>query len=223
MQTRKPTTSTDIGSVIQSETSGTGTLRCSCRKIRRTMLRVVRGCAPISAPGTPWFQNASGLFGPLSHPPPGKDEPSRGPAHVPPKAGRRRDGDNAVGRPRVEFACRKNYVEWPRRLASRVMRPPTVLWGRRSPRSPARQAAFLRQLCLRRTLDKNYWAAPASPKRSREASIALASRCRAGRAAPHRCRMRSRSRRRRPARFGRRDARNLRARHISRAAFVLNG
>ena len=51
---------------------------------------------------------------------------------------------------------------------------------------------------------------------SREGSIASASRCRADRAAPHRCRTQSRFRRRRPARFGRCDARNLRARSATR-------
>src|SRR5215468_918426 len=37
--------------------------------------RAVRGCAPKSAPGTPWFQRVSGPFAASSHPPPAKMNP----------------------------------------------------------------------------------------------------------------------------------------------------
>src|SRR6516162_7106464 len=37
--------------------------------------RAVRGCAPISAPGTPWFQKASGPFAALPDPPPAEMNP----------------------------------------------------------------------------------------------------------------------------------------------------
>src|SRR6516165_7058575 len=37
--------------------------------------RAVRGCAPISAPGTPWFRKESGPFAASPHPPPAEMNP----------------------------------------------------------------------------------------------------------------------------------------------------
>jgi hypothetical protein len=37
--------------------------------------RAVRGCAPVSVSGTPWFQQASGPFAALPHPPPAEVNP----------------------------------------------------------------------------------------------------------------------------------------------------
>src|SRR5215471_8888348 len=75
MRTRNPAASTDIGSVIQSETARHMYIAAQVAKTRRTTSRAVRGCTPISAPENPWFQKVSGPLAALPDPPPAEMNP----------------------------------------------------------------------------------------------------------------------------------------------------
>ena len=113
MRTRNPAASTDIGSVIQSETAWHRYIAVQVATTRQMTSRAVRVCAPISVPGTPWFQKASGPFAALPHPTPAEMNPPANRLthrHRPAAAGAE---ITLVGRRRGEFARRKITVNYP--------------------------------------------------------------------------------------------------------------
>src|SRR6516165_384158 len=74
--------------------------------------RAVRGCAPISAPGTAWFQKASGPFAASPHPPPAEmNPPANRLAHRHRSAAAGAEITLVVGR-RGEFARSKITVKY---------------------------------------------------------------------------------------------------------------
>src|SRR6516165_8311021 len=128
MRIRNPAASTDIGSVIQSETARHRYIAvqvatnppndvASCPRLRANI-----GPRNLLVPESIWS-----ICG-ITAPNPGEDEASSGPVHAPPPVGRSRRKDNAGRRPK----------RWRRPLGDPRRSP----WKRRSPRLRARSACL---------------------------------------------------------------------------------
>src|SRR5215831_12028243 len=109
MRTRNPAASTDIGSVIQSET---GRHRYIAVQEATNPPNDVASCPRLRAKIGAWnplvpesIWSICGIIAPT----PGEDEPSSGPVHAPPQVDRSRRRDNAGRRTKRRIRAQQNH------------------------------------------------------------------------------------------------------------------
>ena len=140
MRTRNPAASTDVGSVIQSETARH---RYIAVQVATNPPNDVASCPRLRANIGPWnllVPESIWSICCITAPNPGEDEPSSGPVHAPPSVGRSRRRDNAGRRPKRRIHAQQNHRQlsghWRRGSCDRRLYPS----HRRSPRLCAQSA-----------------------------------------------------------------------------------
>src|SRR6516165_6133358 len=127
MRTRNPAASTDIGSVIQSETARQ---RYIAVQVATNPPNDVASCPRLRAnigAWNPWVPESIWSICGITAPTPGGDEPASGPAHAPPQVGRSRRRDNAGRRAKRRIRARQNHRQlsgrWRRASCDRRLYP----------------------------------------------------------------------------------------------------